>query len=364
MVSYASFAKSRLKEHIEKFDLEIRKYAPQFAQQITNYHKTEEQARDTFIDYLTRPAKRLRGSFVIEGYELFGGKKREQAVLAGLAIEMIHAYILMIDDFSDLSDLRRGKPTSHKLFEEYLKSEDAYRGDSVHYGYSVGATTALIGSHEAISLFLELDIPLKSIKKAVINLNNSVVVTAFGQIRDIYNSHIRDLTIEDIIEVHKLKTARYTYTNPLQIGAILADASDNEINMLSGYATNAGIAFQIQDDILGVFGDPKDTGKSNMDDIKEGKATLLTVYAYNNCSDKEREILDRGLGNKDISDDDFKKIQEIMISTGSLQHSKDIAKKYVNTAKEEFEKKFSEYSELDSYKFIVGIADYMIERDL
>jgi len=146
----------------------------------------------------------------------------------------------------------------------------------------------------------------------------------------------------------------------------LAGETSKSIARFNTYAEKAGIAFQIQDDILGVYGDPKETGKSNMDDIMEGKATLLTIYAYAKASAEQKKILDQTVGNRELEKEPelFAQVQQVILETGSLEHSKQVAQSLVRESKDSMYKEFPDYTDNNGFKFIVGIADYMIERKL
>lgn len=365
MESYAKFAKERLSNRIVEIDNKIEKYIKsKYGDLIKGYHSVSDKGIDLFADYILRPAKRLRGSFIIEAYSMFQPTSSIDKIYdVSIAIEMIHAYLLLIDDFNDKSDIRRTQPTGHRIFEQYFKDNNL-RGDAQHFGYSLSTLSSLIGMHHAINLIIDMDIEERLKTKIIKTINDTVNITAVGQSRDIFNGSDINAIEESVIKVHEYKTAYYTYHNPIQLGCILANQPDDTLDKFKGYTIPAGIAFQIQDDILGVFGDPKDTGKSNMDDIVEGKATLLTTYARQKSNSNQLKILNKGLGNRDLDQKTFKDIQNIIIETKALEYSKQKALELVTSAKEHMYKAFGEYKDTDGFKFIVGIADYMIERKL
>lgn len=364
MESHAAFAKKRLGALQVEIDGALKYYLEKsFGVGAYPYHLSASMSVDIFKDIVTRPAKRLRGAFVNESYSMFSDKINEDVMLAAVAIEVIHAYLLVIDDFNDRSDLRRGLPTAHRLHEKFHK-EKHFHGDALHYGYSAASVSVLFGMHHASNLLLSLNFPSDVLVKAVQGVNDAINVTAYGQIRDIYNQQAPGITEQDVIEVHRYKTAHYTYFNPIQLGATLAGVPDETISKFKTYTENAGIAFQIQDDILGVFGDPKDTGKSNMDDTTEGKDTLLTVFALEHGTPAQKEILMNSIGNRDLTEKQFEAFRKVIVETGSLEHSKEVALGLVQEAKESMYKEFPEYTSKDGFKFITGVADYMIERKL
>ncbi|MBI2356551.1 polyprenyl synthetase family protein [Candidatus Dojkabacteria bacterium] len=363
MESLSQFAKEELVNIQKDLDVRLLEYMEsEVMPQAKQYHLSTEVAMNAYKEIVVRGGKRLRGAFVLKGYELFKGRIDEEIYKAAMAIEMMHAYILVIDDFNDRSDIRRKGPTAHKMVEKF-HTDNQLKGDSFHFGISEATVAAtFVGQHVANSLLLSIDLPKERVIRAVQGFDKAVRITGLGQIRDIYNQTIDNATEMDVLKVHEYKTSVYTYLNPLQLGATLAGASEQDIEKLKGYSIPAGIAFQIQDDILGMFGDPKETGKSNKDDLMEGKITLLITKALENVTSKEREIIMKGLGNRFLTDQLHKQVQEIIVKTGSLEYSKELSFKLVKEAKESLSTQFKEYSENNGFKFILGIADYMIER--
>ncbi len=161
--------------------------------------------------------------------------------------------------------------------------------------------------------------------------------------------------------MYEYKTAKYTFEGPLHLGAILGGADDKFLNQLSQYAIPAGIAFQIQDDILGIFGDEKKTGKPVGSDIRQGKYTILVAKAFEKANPRQKKILARCLGNKNLTKKDIEDFRKVIIESGSLDYAKNLAMKLVWEAKKELEKiKMNS----ETKKFLRGIAEYMIKREL
>jgi len=364
MESFATFAKQRLGELQIAIEDRLKKYLDEeFGNEAYPYHTSASYAVDVYKDIVTRPAKRLRGGFVLEAFNMFSNEPNNDVLTAAVSIEIVHAYLLIIDDFNDRSELRRGKPTAHRLHEADHKKRHM-TGDALHYGNSAASVSGLFGMHHAGNLLLSLSFPPEILVRAMRGVNDAINITAYGQIRDIYNQQAPGITEHDVMEVHRFKTAHYTYFNPIQLGATLANQPDETIAKFKTYTEKAGIAFQIQDDILGVYGDPKDTGKSNMDDIMEGKATLLTIYAQEHGTKAQQDILKQTVGNRELTPEQFAQVQQVIVDTGSLDYSKKVAHQLVLEAKESMYNEFPEYVNNSGFKFITGIADYMIERKL
>lgn len=328
---------------------------------------------------ISQGGKRLRGAFVYYGYMMFGGEDLKEILKVSAFIELIHNYLLVIDDIQDNSDLRHGKKTLHARYTEYYKDlilpirkrrlkrhlhDYEFIGDPEHFGVSIGLLGGLILAHYAQLMFLDtkFDYDLKT--KALEKLHRTIVDTAYGQTVDIYGEKVGDVDEDYVLKVHKYKTGKYTYENPLHVGAILAGATENDLKALTEYAIPGGIAFQIQDDILGMFGDEEKMGKSSDSDLKEGKWTLLIVKALENGNQRQKRKLLNALGNKNLTKEDHEEVKKIIVDTGSFQYSKDLALKYVNKAKRALEKNYNPNWNREGYEFLIGVADYMINREL
>lgn len=308
--------------------------------------------------------KRLRASFVYYTYILFGGKNVKEIMRVAAAIELIHVFLLIEDDFMDMGKLRRGYPTIHETYRKW-HARNHYKKDSTHFGNTIAVMIGLICDHIAINIINNANFDLNLIKKAQNQLNQQIVVTGHGQIHDMLNEVRSDLTEEDIINVLYWKTGIYTYNNPIQLGAILAGATEKELEMLAEYAIPGGVAFQIQDDILGTFGEEESTGKSSDSDIIEGKQTLLTYHSYQKASQKQKKLLDEVIGNPNATKSEIAQVRKIFVDTGALEFSKNKALDLVKQAKVSLLKnnRIAQWQK-EGVDYLEGIADYMIERKL
>lgn len=288
-------------------------------------------AYDAFLDILSRGGKRIRGALVMAGYEMAGGRNQAMITQAALAVEMFHAYILIIDDVQDRSAKRRGKPSAHEMLAEYHR-EHRLLGDASHSGLSLALNAAWAGSHAAQNVFIGLDLPAEQRLRALKLLNDHIVVTAHGQTIDIMNELTEQVSAERIDQVLEWKTAVYTVLNPLQVGMILAGASDEDLAAITGYALPAGKAFQIADDVLGIFGSEEKSGKSVMDDIREGKRTILTAYALEHADTEAQVFLRHALGNTELTPEEFAQCKQILEDCGARTHAETQAEAYIAQA--------------------------------
>jgi geranylgeranyl pyrophosphate synthase len=290
-----------------------------------------EVETETFLDVLGRGGKRIRGGLVMAGYEMRGGRDQKMIVQAARAIEMLHAYILMIDDIQDRSFLRRGKPTAHKMTEAYHQNQ-GWKGDAAHTGISLALNAAIAGAHNAQMVLANLDADPELRLKVLSITNRTMTITAHGQTLDIINELVESPAEADIERVLEWKTALYTVINPLQVGMVLAGAQCEVTTAITPYGQHAGRAFQITDDILGIYGDEKDLGKTPGDDIREGKGTILTLYALAHAAPADKKILQKCLGNPDLTTQDFETCKRILKDSGALKYAQQIASEHVDKA--------------------------------
>lgn len=284
-----------------------------------------------FLDMLSRGGKRLRGTLTMIGYELLGGQDRTMIVRAATALEMIHAYWLIIDDIQDRSSIRRGKPTVHTMLADYHRSHKL-TGDANHTGISLALNAAVAGGHAAQMLLASLNVDAERRTKAMAILSQAAMITGHGQTYDIMNELAGDASLESIHRAMEWKTAYYTFLNPLCVGLVLANAGCEDTDAIRGYALAAGKAFQITDDIMGMFGEDSVTGKSSLDDLREGKQTLLTHHAFVHASVQDKAFLRECLGKPTISEAEAIACRQILEQTGSLAYAKQQAEKYVDQA--------------------------------
>ena len=208
--------------------------------------------RDAFAllrDYLLRGGKRLRGALVLLGHQAAGGDP-DDVLDASLGIELLHAYLLIHDDFMDQDDVRRGGPTLHR----------ALGGD--HLGASIALLCGSLCESWAYQLLLGFGRKSgeREAAKIVALVMEQVIL---GQMADLRAPAGRELGSAEILEVQRHKTGSYTFELPLAVGATLAGAPAHLLDLLSAYAAPLGQAFQIADDLLGTFGSPEVTGKPN-----------------------------------------------------------------------------------------------------
>ncbi len=264
--------------------------------------------------------KRVRGALVLLGYRIAGGKNSKEILKASAAFEIFQTSILAQDDVIDKSLTRRGK----KSLAASLGNDHKALADTIcltDLGFFI--------SYKTLAL---LKIEEKYKNQAIVHFSEMSVSTGLGEMLDVEISMNNDISEGEILEVAKLKTAIYTISGPLVLGAILAGAKDKLIEELENFGENLGVAFQIQDDILGVFGTEKKTGKSDTSDIEEGKKTLLLSHALENAKVESKRTLVKIYGSSNIDKLDLEQVKKIFTETGSLDYAKARAEDYFSKA--------------------------------
>ncbi|MBI4040093.1 polyprenyl synthetase family protein [Candidatus Daviesbacteria bacterium] len=292
--------------------------------------------------------KRLRGSLVKLGYELAGGKDQKEILKPAAAFEIFQTAILAHDDIIDQSPLRRGKPTIYKAL------------GADHYAFSQTICLGDIGFFQALQIIAESNFPDKEKNLAIKSFVKTMIETGLGEMLDVELPHLNIEKKEaDAITIFKLKTARYTLIGPLELGAILAGAKQEILDNIEQFGESLGIAFQIQDDILGVFGDEKTIGKSVTSDIAEGKNTLLIIYALKQASPEQRKLLGKFYGNPQVDERGLDEVRKVFKDTQALEYSRQKALEYVSRAK-----KFITQVTKDKGKqqLLMEMADFLVER--
>lgn len=278
-------------------------------------------------NFILRDGKRVRPTLFIIGYLGFAKKILPNLYTAALSTELLHDFFLVHDDIIDKSDTRRGKPSMHNIFNKYLAK---YKNVKFN-GQDLAIITGDIIYTMAIEAFLSIKLDSKYKQEALRKFIKATLHTATGEfIELIYGiNDIEKITKEQILKVYDYKTAYYTFSFPLSMGAILAGAKQNQIEKLIKYGIYLGRAFQIKDDIKSIFSDEKEIGKSPLTDLQESKKTIPLWYAYNNTSKKNKSLIKNILTKKMVKQADLFKIRKIMQTSDTLDYSKNEISKLI-----------------------------------
>ncbi len=263
--------------------------------------------------------KRLRPYLVSLGYQLATNKSFETNTVlnASMVSEFFHSFALIHDDIIDRSDTRRNQKTSHILFEE-IHQNQKLKNNAKHFGTSMAILTGDLQIALASQIISNLEVDSK-IKQSLFDCYNQMFINlVIGEYQDVYQSFDNNRPSQKMImSTLRWKSGEYTIEFPLRFGALLGGADKKLLDFISEFAIPVGIAFQLKDDLLGIFANSKDIGKSNLSDIREGKNTLLIKYALSKANNAQKTSLETILGNPNAGDDELKTIQNILVVTGA-----------------------------------------------
>jgi geranylgeranyl diphosphate synthase, type I len=270
---------------------------------------------------LVRGGKRLRPAFCYWGWRAAGGADGPEIVRAAAALELFQAAALIHDDVMDGSDTRRGMPAVHRRFAA-LHTASGWRGGSEGFG-TAGAVLAgdlcLVWSGE---LFHGCGLTPHALARAREPFDRMRTELMAGQYLDMLEQVVAEQPPDEQVErarrVIRFKSAKYSVQEPLLIGAALAGAPTPVLDGFAELGLLLGEAFQLRDDILGVFGDPELTGKPAGDDLREGKRTVLVALARATADPAQTALLTRGVGDPELDAEGVARLRDVIVATGAL----------------------------------------------
>ncbi|MEV7633204.1 polyprenyl synthetase family protein [Microbacterium sp. NPDC089318] len=283
--------------------------------------------------------KRLRARFAHAGWlAATGDEATPDAALWGLgaALEIFQSAALVHDDLIDNSDTRRGRPASHRALEAAHR-QAGWHGDAAAFGRSAAVLLGdllVAWSDDLLEETLNGHPHAAATRAEYARMRRDVTV---GQMLDIteesaWSVSPADALLERALRVAALKSARYSVEQPILLGATLAGAGDRLLCALRAFGHPVGMAFQLRDDVLGVFGDPAITGKPAGDDLREGKRTALIAIAREALSAAERADVDARIGDPDLTATEVAELQDVIRSTGAAAHVERMIAEYTDAA--------------------------------
>lgn len=353
-------ASKTLAEFKKKVDPEIEKYFEKVIREAENKDDIIAEALRYVRKIILAGGKRLRPAFMYYGYLAAGGREKDKIIKTSIGIELVHTFLLIHDDIIDKDKKRHGLDTINFRYEK-LGKKFFRQINPGHFGNSMaiifGDMVAALGNQ----VIFNSDFNPALIVKALHKLQTIISATVVGQARDVYMEYRKRTTEKEVLKMYEYKTAKYTIEGPLHLGAILAGADDKLLKVFSAYAIPVGIAFQIQDDILGVFGDEKKLGKPVGSDVRQGKYTILVAKAIEKAGGKQKDIIKNILGKNDLTKNELEIFRNMIIETGALSYAKNMAVKLANQGKRAIEK---EKINPEAKEFLTGIAEYMVKREV
>ena len=283
------------------------------------------------LEALLAGGKRLRPAFAYWGFKAAGGQDSDAIMRACASLEFLQACALIHDDVMDASDTRRGKPAVHKQFETTHLTNN-WNGSAKLFGEGAAILVGDLALSWADEMLLTSGLSNDQLlrAKAVYDVMRTELMC--GQYLDLLEQVRGDIDIARAETVIRFKSAKYTIERPLHLGAALAGASTELIEVLSQYGLALGAAFQLRDDLLGVFGDSSITGKPAGDDLREGKQTMLIAFANSNATEAEKTFLLENLGNPSLTSELISQLQDLLTSCGAHDFVENQIASYLETS--------------------------------
>jgi geranylgeranyl diphosphate synthase, type I len=283
------------------------------------------------IEELLATGKRLRPAFCYWGWRGAGGGDSQEIIAAAAALELLHASALVHDDVMDGSDTRRGRPSLHRRFAA-CHADHGWHGSAGSFGIGAAILMGDLLLAWTDDMFRASGLPADAIGRgqAVLSVMRTEIMA--GQYLDLLEQASGPGTVESALRVASYKTAKYTVERPLHLGAALADAPGEVTRAYTRFGLPLGTAFQLRDDVLGIFGDPAQTGKPAGDDLREGKRTVLVAITLGKASAAQAERLRQLLGDPGLDRAGLGDAQEIIRRTGALAQCERLIERYLTEA--------------------------------
>lgn len=282
-------------------------------------------AKDMFeklAEFTLRGGKRTRPALLYYSYQGFSEENPEKLLPICVACELMQSFLLIHDDIMDQSDIRRGGKTIHQQFPQAPNE----------YGASMAILIGNLAGYLGIQAMMASEFD-SSIKSRLMDFYAQICIDAgYGQALDISLHSLNALTEENIYTIYRYKTARYTTEFPLLSMATLTNCNDETTASIKKLGIDLGILFQLQDDILGSFGDEQKMGKQSSIDLLQGKKTLLIYKAFEKANKEQKENLIHIYGNLQATPSEITLAKKIMVETGALDYANEIIKKRSDSA--------------------------------
>lgn len=350
---------SVVEEYRSRLNAELRRRLEAKRDKMADLASESTPLVEVLSDLILRGGKRLRPALVHFGYRACGGPDAEAALPLEVATELLHTYLLVHDDIMDNADVRRGGPAVHVHFCDEHRRRDGH-GDAAHYGSSLAILAGNLAhaqAHECFTAACRAAPDAETLREAFSTMEEEVIE---GQRLEMRLAQRREATPEQLERVIQLKSGRYSVERPLQLGALMADGSEAQIDAFGQFGAAAGSAFQLQDDLLGMFGDPDATGKPVGGDLREGKYTFLIHHTLQRSDPEERQMVKQALGNDSLADDEVQRVCDIMHRSGATARVHDMISDHLTKAREALE---TAVFEPDGETFLRGFIEYVGERN-
>lgn len=306
-----------------------------------------ERARDTApaqttlwdaVTQATRGGKRFRPALVAAAFEALADRSEDVAAgpdavaAVGAAIELLHTAFVVHDDVIDGDDVRRGRPNVSGTFTSAAVAEGASTAAARHCGMTAGILAGDLALAAAIRTVATCPADTATVHRLLDLFDRALHTTAAGELADVRFALGTSVpSLSEALTMEEQKTSAYSFALPLQAGAVIAGAGEDTVRCLGEVGRMLGIAFQLTDDLLGVFGDPAETGKSVLTDLREGKQTPLIAHARTTA---QWEAIALHHGSADLAEEHAATVRGLLVESGSRRFVEELADDYVRGARE------------------------------
>ena len=277
--------------------------------------------------------KRIRGALIKLGEQIASHGERRNYLPVAVGYELFQTSVLIHDDIIDRSETRRNKVTIHVDSAKAIKKS---QGETIsdeaaaHYGTSRALCIGDYGFFISYQFLAKCAVDSEVLMKVYQMYSRILAMTCEGEIMDTMLPFEKISVLDDyegyqktVSQIYEWKTAWYTLAGPMMLGAVCGGGKESLVELLQRIAVPLGIAFQIKDDLLGIYSSDEALGKSVLSDIREGKQTLLFGFAYKNADEAQRELLNRHYGKPDADIQDLEVIRRLFEETGAKQYAED-----------------------------------------
>jgi len=286
--------------------------------------------------FLLDSGKRLRPLFAYIGFLGTGSKPTIEILRACAALELVHVCALMHDDVMDASDTRRGAPAIHRAFEAMHKT-NKLSGSAEQFGISSAILLGDLALVWSAKMLHQSGIDGNILLAALPMYDEMRVELMAGQYLDVYEQALASESVERSLKVARYKSGKYTIERPLHFGAALGGANSKLMKSYSDYGLPLGEAFQLRDDVLGIFGNPEETGKPAGDDLREGKRTVLLAKTMELSDAKSKAAINSALGNPNLTLSQVEEVRAIIVETGAISEVEDLIASLTSSAQSALE---------------------------
>ncbi len=278
----------------------------------------------------TEGGKRFRPALVTAAHDALGGTCSAAAIEVGAAVELLHTAFVIHDDVIDGDDRRRGRLNVSGTFRAHALDSGAACEGADDLARTAGILAGDLALAAAIRTVATCGASAEVVHQLLDRFDAALHTTAAGELADVRLSlGLGTASLTESLDMEERKTSAYSFALPLQAGALLARAGETTVSALGEAGRSLGIAFQLVDDLLGVFGDPAQTGKSATSDLRTRKQTPLLAHAQ---STREWEQVRRYVG-RDLTDEELSEARRLLTTSGSRRFVEDLAETHLATAR-------------------------------